>query len=353
MNKKADSWEYIIKGALVLLVVLVLLFGLRGISYAKEFATSLGEKAKGFIGPTTPTDIIEQNYLPILLEDNPDTQIKQIDARVEKFSKGGFEVYFGAGVKTFADYSALERSKKVEGFYNKAKGYATDEQNKLKETGTDEWIKFSEMKMKLDFAHVYATSRYTYYSSLPQPTAKLNYKNVLTDAELAAAEKTANDNCIQLKTLKPIIGGMKVPPDFKDIADKVNLLNATLGNIDKDCCSVGSEICESKMKYLCRWGKYLIDDTAIVGDAKCVKDECKTMPDESSCKNNPKCFTVYFILKSYAGDTINFHGCRDCKDVNCNQYNDIYSPTCNEIATKCGKCSIVKDSEGKFKECVN
>jgi hypothetical protein len=334
MNKKALTQNEIIVAVITLMVV-----ALGAIMFISAITPEVKDKIKWVeekAGLMTPvgTELAQiQEYVKVLLADDT---ISLIDDSVKIHHKEWNWLGMGSE-KAYNDSSGQE---KIDRYYKMGKSLAELYQNK-QETSDADWTELDKMKLKLELAYDYAYNYYIFYYKLLQP------KN----------EFEAGTNCILLKALKPKIESLslRIPPDFTDLTEKVNALKTALGNINQAtpenmeyCCSVGSSICEDKMKYLCRWGRE-VNKLNLVSDTKCVRDICDTEPYESSCNINPKCYVNWYTANWKDSVGGSFDGCKDCKDFSCLDKN---YKTCLAIVKKCGKCKATYDSAGIFNVCA-
>lgn len=330
MNKKAfeiTSTELVVIAITLIIIVLGAILFIRHIpKEVKEGADWIGQKA-GLMTPAGKTIENIQGYIGVLLSDDVINAINNSKLFVDTYTSD-----YEAKVRP-VPYDKLSEKEKLEQYYVWAKSRVEADKITFELSDEDE-IYLNTMNMKLDLAYDYSYNHYIFYTKLSQP------KN----------EIEAGKNCDLLKTLKSKMESLsiRVPADFTDITGKVNALKTELGDIDKDCCSVGSTICEDKLKYLCRWGKE-VDRLNIISDTKCVRDLCDTEPDADSCNRNPKCYVNWYTANWKDSVGGSFDGCRDCKDVSCPDNNH---KTCLDIIKKCGKCKATYDSAGIFKACA-
>lgn len=348
MNKKAITSEAVY--AILILIAIVIIASIFMVPIISKWIKppiAFVEEKLGLMTPTGTTLNQMQDYVNTLISDDIN---KSIDGSVWSIQiiNGN---YPSIGKDQYAKFSVKE---KIEGYYNWAKDRIISDQNKPG-ISDDDWTSLNDMKTKLEFAHNYAYYRYVFYTNLPQPKASTTDKGVLVEAETTAAELTATKNCEVLKTLKSKLASMNIPPDFTDITTKVNALKTALGDIDKEtsedidyCCSVGSTICESKLKFLCRWGNE-VNNLNLISNTKCVRDVCDKVPDANACDSNPKCYVKWYTANWKDSVGGRFDRCMDCRNVNCPDNNH---KTCLDAIKKCDKCAVMYDSAGIFNACV-
>lgn len=308
MNKKAITSAKLVGICLGLLALIIVAWIFIPPAYDKtvKIVKSLEQKA-GLLTPEGQSLEKINNYVAILVSDNPMPEIKNIIKLNPSWN------WLDAGSEVA--YDALSDTDKITRFYTTAKESLQVYYRELKVDEQETMsIEYEKTKEDMDKAAEYALARQQ-YNLLKAPANKGEAQENL-NALMSIRTTIASVN----KTTPIAYKSHKSADLFlKELSDPLN-------------CVLSKAVCENKLRFYCRWQAsknlcvYACDR---LGEWDCMKRE-----------SGADCFVVYnYLLET--GQRTSFKECKDCAQADCSDYKDEYW-TCLKIIKSCGKCQTTE-----------